>query len=110
MKEINPKLKKVFLFLKNKYVIVTIIFILLILFSPYGIFQYRRLNNQRKELREKKIYYEDEIKRDSLNTIKLQKSIKEMERFGREKYMMKRENEDIYIIKSAEDTTQINKK
>lgn len=110
MKEVNPKLKKVLVFLKNKYVIVTIVFIYLILFSRFGILEYRRLNNQRSELIDKKVYYENEIKKDSTNTIKLQKSIKEMERFGREKYMMKRETEDIYIIKSAEDTVQKNKK
>jgi len=110
MKEVNPKLKKVLVFLKNKYVIVTIVFIYLILFSRFGILEYRRLNNQRNELIDKKVYYENEIKKDSTNTIKLQKSIKEMERFGREKYMMKRENEDIFIIKSAEDTLQVNKK
>lgn len=111
MKEVRPKLKEVFDFLKkNKYVLATLIFVALILFSSYNVFKYRKLYAQRKELMEKKKYYENEIKKDSANTIKLQKSIKEIERYGREKFMMKRENEDIYIIKSSADTVKTDKK
>ncbi|MBR1770090.1 MAG: hypothetical protein IJ748_06505 [Bacteroidales bacterium] len=102
MTEAGNIAKKIFNFFKNRYVIVTIIFILLMLFSSNSnIFYFKDLSKQRKELREKKAYYENEIRRDSLNTIRLQKNVKEIERYGREKYMMKKENEDVYIIKPS---------
>lgn len=43
-----------------------------------------------------------EIKSDSLRILELQKDIKTLEKFGREKYMMKKENEDIYVIKEKD--------
>lgn len=105
MKELDPKVKKLLAFLKNKYVIASVVFILILLFSSNNIFYLRKLSKQKKELIQKKDYYEKEIERDSVNMIRLQKNLREVERYGREKYMMKRENEDIYIIKSSQDTT-----
>ena len=104
MKKINPQVKKAINVLKNKYFIATVVFILLIFFSQYNIPDYLKLNRQRKDLKTKKAYLEQEIKRDSINTINLQKDIQSIERYGREKYMMKKDNEDIYIIKNSKDT------
>ena len=42
-------------------------------------------------------FYEDKIAKDKETIKKLQDSL-ELERFAREKYLMKKENEDIYII------------
>lgn len=108
MKNINPKLKKVLIVAKNKYFIATAIFVLVLFVSQYNIPSYLKLRKQKNDLRAKKEYLEKEIKKDSLNTLKLQNNIKEIERYGREKYMMKKDNEDIYIIRSSKDT--INRK
>ncbi len=108
MKNINPKLKKVLIVAKNKYFIATAVFVLVLFISQYNIPSYLKLRKQKKDLKAKKEYLEREIKKDSINTLKLQKNIKEIERYGREKYMMKKDNEDIYIIRSSKDT--INRK
>lgn len=108
MKNINPKLKKVLIVAKNKYFIATAIFVLVLFVSQYNIPSYLKLRKQKNDLKAKKEYLEKEIKKDSLNTLKLQNNIKEIERYGREKYMMKKDNEDIYIIRSSKDT--INRK
>mgnify|MGYP007112378061 FL=1 len=47
----------------------------------------------------KKEFYEKEMKQDSINIIKLKTDFDAIEKYGREKYMMKRDNEDIYIIR-----------
>jgi cell division protein DivIC len=105
MKKININTKKILNVLKNKYTIIFVIFIVLMLFSRNSsIIYFFKLNSQRKELEDRKEYYQKEIVNDSINTLKLQKNINEIEKFGREKYMMKKDNEDIYIIKSSSDT------
>ena len=95
-----------------KYVVAIVIFFVLILsLKDYNIFQYRKLKKQRTELEQRKAMYEEEIKQDSINTYKLQKDIHAMEKFGREKYLMKKENEDIFrIIQSSEEIKAIYKK
>ena len=49
------------------------------------------------ELETNKKYYKDEITKDSIS-IKHLKNDDHVEKYGREKYFMKRNNEDIYII------------
>ncbi|MCH3923638.1 MAG: septum formation inhibitor [Bacteroidales bacterium] len=101
MKKINIDGKKVLNFIKNKYVIIGAIFIVLMLFSRNSsIIYFFKLNSQRRELEKRKEYYMDEIKNDSINTINIQKNLDAVEKFGREKYMMKKDSEDIFIIKS----------
>lgn len=54
------------------------------------------------ELEDRRDVIKQEIKSDSLRILELQKDIKTLEKFGREKYMMKKENEDIYVIKEKD--------
>ena len=55
---------------------------------------YSKLDGLRKE----KVYYEEEIKKykDDLNHLLTNKT--NMEKYGREKYLMKKDNEDVYVI------------
>ena len=64
---------------------------------------HRVLNNQIDELESNKKYYQDEIKKDEEN-IKLLKNPDQIEKYAREKYYMKRDSEDIYIIEFEEDS------
>ena len=50
-----------------------------------------------------KKYYQDEIRKDSENIKKL-KNPDQIEKYAREKYYMKRESEDIYIIEFEGDS------
>ena len=54
------------------------------------------------ELEDRRDVIKQEIKSDSLRILELQKDIKTLEKFGREKYMMKKENEDRYVIKEKD--------
>lgn len=56
--------------------------------------------NLTKKLKTQKVrfsFYEGKISKDKETIKKLEDSL-ELERFAREKYLMKKENEDIYII------------
>ena len=88
----------------NRYVIVTVFFIVWMLFlDNTSYMDHRVLNNQIDELESNKKYYQDEIKKDEEN-IKLLKNPDQIEKYAREKYYMKRDSEDIYIIEFEEDS------
>jgi alpha-N-acetylglucosamine transferase len=91
---------RLFKILLNKYVITILFFALLLLFSPdNNIIYYNKVKKQYQEIEQKKDFILDEIKQDSIRNADLEKNIKAKEKYGREKYLMKAENEDIYIIK-----------
>ena len=88
----------------NKYIIATLIFAVIILFiDQYNIFfqikNFRKLNKAKEQVE----YYEKEIQNQQEVLDNLHKDSVLMERIAREKYMMKRDNEVIYIIKSDEE-------
>jgi cell division protein FtsB len=66
-------------------------------------FDHLVLDRQIAELEENKVYYQEEIKKDE-NQIKMLQNSGQIEKYAREKYFMKRENEDIYIIEFEGDT------
>jgi cell division protein FtsB len=65
--------------------------------------EHRILNKQLNELEDNKKYYQDEISKDREN-IKQLKNPDQIEKYAREKYYMKRESEDIYIIEFEGDS------
>jgi len=85
-------------FLVNRYVLVLLFFIVwMLFFDIFSYLEHRVLNKKIDELETNKKYYKDEITKDSIS-IKHLKNDDHVEKYGREKYFMKRNNEDIYII------------
>ena len=90
--------------LGNRYVIVLAFFIVWMLFLDNTSYMEQRiLNKQLNELEDNKKYYQNEIKKDDEN-IKLLKNPDQIEKYAREKYYMKRDSEDIYIIEFEGDS------
>ncbi|HJS00198.1 MAG TPA: septum formation initiator family protein [Flavobacterium sp.] len=100
MKKIKAILTR-FKFLKllgNRYVIVSAFFIVwMLILDNNSQIEHRVLNKQIEELEDNINYYQTEIRKDSIRIKKL-KNPDQIEKYAREKYYMKRENEDIYII------------
>ena len=95
-------------FIGNRYAIVGIAFMVWMLFlDNYSYIEHRVLNKQIEELEDNKRYYQQEIRKDSENIKKLQNP-GQIERYAREKYYMKRDSEDVYIIEFEEDQLQKN--
>lgn len=91
-------------FLGNRYLIVLVFFLVWMLFlDNYSYLEHRVLNKQLDELEDNKEYYQDEIKKDVEN-IKLLKNPDQIEKYAREKYYMKKDSEDIYIIEFEEES------
>ena len=96
----QKKTKKILKVLGNKYVICTLIFILFfIIIDNNGFMTYYRLRSQNALLIQQKTELEKDILTDSINYQKMTRDPEETERFGRENYYMKRDNEDIFIVK-----------
>jgi cell division protein FtsB len=68
----------------------------------YSYLEHRVLNKQIDELENNKEYYQSEIAKDSLKIQQLQNE-NMIEKYAREKYFMKKDSEDIYIIEYEED-------
>ncbi|TPN85460.1 septum formation initiator [Aquimarina algicola] len=66
---------------------------------------HRELDQEIQELEENKEYYIKEIVKDQKN-IKTLKDSGELEKFAREEYFMKRDNEEIYIIEYEDSVTK----
>lgn len=96
----NPLLK----FLSNKYVLVLLFFIVWMLFlDTYSYLDHRFLDKEIDELETNKEYYQNEIKKDK-KSIKTLKNPHQIEKYAREKYYMKKDSEDIFIIEYEDDT------
>ena len=103
----NPyKDKPWFKFLSNKYVWVLLFFITWMFFlDNYSYFGQRVLDKQINDLEDNANYYKEEIKKDQKN-IKQLKNPEQIEKYAREKYYMKKDSEDIYIIEFEGDTLE----
>ena len=90
----------------NRYVFVLLFFSFWMLFlDNYSYLEHRLLNKEIEELEDNKNYYKEEIRKDNENIKKL-KNPAQIEKYAREKYYMKRENEDIYIIEFEEEASK----
>jgi hypothetical protein len=92
-------LKKIAKVLINKYTLITLAFILwMVFFDSNNFFTRSKLRDKLEELQQEKRFYLDEIQKDSALTMKLLTDSSELERFAREKYMMKKDNEDLFLV------------
>lgn len=91
-------------YIGNRYILVLLFFLIWMLFlDNYSYLEHRVLNKEIKELETNKNYYKEEIKKDCLE-IKQLKNTEYIEKYAREKYYMKKDNEDIYVIEYENDT------
>ncbi len=109
MKWSQIKKKRAFKILTNKYLLILVFFAVWILFLDGSAWftSHREINQQIAEQEESVLYYQRGIARDSAKLKQLQ-SADGLETFARERYLMKRENEEVFIIE-FEDSLKRNK-
>jgi cell division protein DivIC len=91
--------KKILSFFINKYFLITVAFIIwLLFFDSNNILNRLHYQDKFKELKQEKHFYLDEIRNDSVLTRKLLNDSLELEKFAREKYLMKKDKEDVFIM------------
>lgn len=83
-----------------KYLVATAVFALVILFiDPNNILVTLKLHRQVAQLHDEEQELREAIVTDSVNAASLQDNPDAIEHYGRENYYMKRNNEDIFVIK-----------
>ena len=98
MKFSEFKNKKWVKLVSNKYLLIIILIVVwMVVFDTNSFFIHNELNNEIDNLKDNKEFYKDEIDHDK-TFIEKMKDSNEQEKFAREKYYMKKDNEDIFII------------
>lgn len=86
----------------NVYALIGIFFVIWMVFlDTNSVMIYLSLEKKLSELERQKISLEKDIEKDKKTLIQLSDSIA-MERYARERYLMKRKNEDVYLIEYAD--------
>jgi cell division protein FtsB len=98
-----PLLKKIFYKLRNRYIFTITAFIVWLSFFDrndfFSQYSYRqKLNNLLSE----KEYYLAEIESDKQAIHSLVSDMKSLEKFAREEFFMKKDDEDVFVIVQAE--------
>ena len=92
-------LKKLISIFINKYFLITAAFVVwLLFFDSNNILNRMKHHHKLKDLEQEKKFYMDEIRNDSILTHKLLNDSLELERYAREKYLMKKEKEDVFLV------------
>ena len=86
--------------IRNKYVAATLIFLLFYIFlGENNVLVTHRLQREVSELKKEAKLIEKGIEQDSIAAVSLIDNPEAIETYGREHYYMKRQNEDIFIVK-----------
>jgi len=85
--------------LANKYLIAFIVFsIWMIFIDDNNIFFLRKNVNKLKEYRVEKAYFLEKIRKDSIHLQEMKANAKNLDKFAREEFLMKKKDEDIFLI------------
>lgn len=87
-----------FKFFTNIFVMILIPFVIwMVFFDENSYIEHKKFDREIDELESAISFYQKKIEENNTTIKKLQDSL-ELERFAREQYLMKKKNEDIYII------------
>ncbi len=90
---------RIFGILKNKYVLALIVFIVWVsVFDTNNLIDRIQTTRERNQLLKDKKYYQERIEQDTKRLKELKTNNENLEKFAREQYLMKKDNEDIFVI------------
>jgi cell division protein FtsB len=92
-------LSNIFRIIGNKYFLTILAFAAwMLFFDNNNLLRQRQMAEQLNELEREKSFYLEQIERNSNIAEALENDTALLEKYAREKYLMKRDNEDIYLI------------
>ena len=92
-------------YLGNKYILSLIVFAIWMLFlDTHSLVIHRELNTEIKELQKGINYYSTEIAQDKEFLNELQNKSDHFEKFAREQYWLKKNNEEIFLIEREDES------
>jgi cell division protein FtsB len=91
--------------LKNKYAIAVSAFIVIMVFLDHNnVFEQMQRKQELQELVAKKKYYTEEIEKTKKQLADLSNNPAAIEKYAREHFQMKRDNEDVFIVENPADS------
>lgn len=85
--------------LRNKFLIAFAAFtVWMLFFDERDVFTMRHHRQELKELQQSKKYYTEQINQERTELESLKNNPATLEKYAREKYYMKRDNEDLFLI------------
>ena len=98
------RIANVFNFFRNKYILALTVFAVLMLFIDHNdIFNQLDRKKQLNDLLASKKFYQQQIDLTKKNLADLQNNSSALEKYAREKYLLKRDNEDIFVVSAPND-------
>lgn len=92
-------LKQIFHVLINKYLLTTVAFVIwMVFFDSNNLLTRNKLQEKLDSLYQARNYYLQEIRKDSMLSVGLMNDTTQLERFARERYLMKKDNEDLFLV------------
>jgi cell division protein FtsB len=96
------KTYKILAYLKNKYIIAVLVFLVLIIFYDRNdIFVQIDRAREVNTLHQSKAFYQQEIEKTNKELNALESSDQAVQRYAREHFFMKKDNEEIFIVDSV---------
>jgi cell division protein FtsB len=93
----SMKLLRIF---KNKFVLVSILFVGWMLFFDHNnLFLHLQYRAELNDLKERKQYYKDQMEKTKNDIDLIKTNPLWMEKVAREQYLMKRDNEDVFLVR-----------
>lgn len=90
-------------FLRNRYSITALIFLIwLFFFDQNNILGQLEYRMELGKLEDDKAFYQEEIQKTIADLEELKSNPKSLEKFAREKYLMKKDNEELFVIVNEE--------
>jgi len=98
-KKRKPFFKTLIPLILNKYFISTIVVVMwVIFFDKNDLLSQYQLRTKLQQLRTERNYYQTEIEKSKKDMNELLTNPANLEKFAREKYQMKKDNEEIFVI------------
>ena len=90
---------KIWPWLKNKYVLTLFLFtIWMLFFGQYNLVDRLKMSGEIRQLEKDRRYYHEQIDKDSARLHELTTDQDNLEKYAREQFLMKKENEEVFVI------------
>jgi len=84
---------------KNKFFLVTVAFVVwMVFFDKNDLFSQYQYHQQVSKLKQERDFYKSETDKVTKDLDELTSNPAKLEKFAREKYLMKKDNEDVFVI------------
>ena len=102
---------KIWPWLRNKYVLTIAVFgIWMLFFDQNNLVDRIRMTSEIRQLEVDREYYLEQILKDSANLSELTTNKENLEKYAREQFLMKKSNEDVFVVIEEKDKKEKKRK